>query len=186
LEFSGEKFTQLFVRFLDAYSKEHNITMWGITVQNEPSLGRKFPGNGLYYEPEMERDFIKMNLGPTLHKSGYTSDKLKLMMYDDNVSMLDKWTDIILKDKEAAKYVSGIAFHWYYNSKTSEWPDILLDDIHNKYPNLFLLSSEACHVEGIGTGRWDFGEHYAHDIIRVSLIFTFFVMIKELRSRTYC
>jgi glucosylceramidase len=95
--------------------------------------------------------------------------------------MLDKWADTILKDKEAAQYVSGIAFHWYSNSRTSEWPDILLDNIHNKYPNHFLLSSEACHLEGVGTGRWDFGEHYAHDIIRVSLIFIFLIMIKELR-----
>jgi len=178
---SGEKFIELFVRFLDAYSKEHNIPMWGITVQNEPSLARQLPDANTYYDPEMQRDFIKMNLGPTLHKSGYTSDKFNLMMYDDNIHMLDKWADTILNDTEAAKYVSGIAFHWYSNSKTIEWPDIIMENTHKKYPNHFLLSSEACHLEGTGTGQWGFGENYAHDIIRVSFIFIIFYCHRTIR-----
>ena len=128
----------------------------------------------------MQNIFIKKNLGPLLHKSGYNSDNLKLMIFDDNVwrkeshgpkelQFLQNYTSAILTDKESEKYVSGIAYHWYESSRTDDYPAPVLDETHMKYPNKFLLMTEACHLDGEGNGRWDFGEHYAHDIIRVSI-----------------
>ena len=142
-----------------------------MTVENEPTWGRQL--YSLYLDGVMEREFVKKNLGPHLHKSGYTSDKLKLMIYDDNVNYHDgrpsiqNYTEIILGDNEAKKYVSGIAYHWYENSKTNEYPDEILDDIHEKYPDHFTLMTEACNQGGLGNGHWDYAENYAHDIIRV-------------------
>ena len=157
-------------RFLEEY-KKHEINLWGITVENEPVEGQnaKYTFNCLNLTAPIERDFVKMNLGPTLEKAGYTSDKFKLMVYDDNANDLQSWADTILADKDAAKYVSGIAYHWYGNHKMSGFPDTVLNAVHQKHPHVFTLNSEACHLEGAGNGRWDFGEHYAYDIIRVSI-----------------
>jgi glucosylceramidase len=123
----------------------------------------------LNWDSITQRDFIKLNLGPTLNKAGYNPNKFKLMIIDDNVWNLQKWSDSILGDKDAAKWVSGMAIHWYGNSRTTGYPDTLLDSIHQKHQNTFLISSEACDLESVGDGKWDIGEAYAHDIIRVSI-----------------
>ncbi|CAG2173335.1 unnamed protein product, partial [Oppiella nova] len=153
------------VKFLDIY-KAQNIPIWGLTTQNEPTLGHNYTPYALFFDQEMQRVFVRKNLGPLLQKSGYTPDKLKLMIFDDNWYALQQFADTILGDKEAEQYVSGIAYHWYGNSKTDEYPDTVLDEVHTKHPNHFMLMTEACHLEGLGNGRWDYGEHYAHDIIR--------------------
>jgi glucosylceramidase len=156
-------------RFLDSY-KSHGIDLWGITIENEPGAGTNahYGFNCLNLSAPQERDFVKMNLGPTLEKAGYTHDKFKIMILDDGAHNLKSWADTILSDEEAAKYVSGIAYHWYGNHRMSGFPEKELEAVHQKYPNVFTLNSEACHLEGAGNGRWDFGEHYAYDIIRVS------------------
>jgi O-glycosyl hydrolase len=38
---------------------------------------------------------------------------VKLIAYDDDKSQLSEWADVILGDKEAAKYVWGLGLHWY-------------------------------------------------------------------------
>ena len=73
------------------------------------------------YTAEMERDFIIKDLGPTLAKFGYSD--VELMMVDDLRNFVESWADTILVDQQAAKYVSGIAVHWYNEEKTS--PDAL-------------------------------------------------------------
>jgi glucosylceramidase len=110
-----------------------------------------------------------MNLGPTLEKANYTRDNFKLMIFDHNAQELKSWTDTILSDKEAAKHVSGIAYHWYGNHRMSGFPETELEAIHQKYPNFFLLNTEASQWGEHCNGRWDFGENYAYDIIRVSI-----------------
>ncbi|CAG2108376.1 unnamed protein product [Medioppia subpectinata] len=157
----------LFFQFLDAY-KSHDIPVWGLTVENEPVEGQQphYAFNCLNFTGPTERDFVKLNLGPTLAKAGYTPDKLKLMVFDDNANFLADFVKPILTDKEAAKYVSGIAYHWYGNNPMSGFPDPFLTEVHNTYPNVFLLNTEACHLDGAALGRWDHGEKYAYDIIR--------------------
>ena len=87
------------------------------------------------YTKEMERDFIKEDLGPTLEKFGYSD--VKLMMVDDNRMYVEPWADTILGDKETVEYVSGIAVHWYNENDTS--PDVL-SSTHKKYVSInFLL-----------------------------------------------
>lgn len=86
------------------------------------------------YTKEMERDFIKEDLGPTLEKFGYSD--VKLMMVDDNRMYVEPWADTILGDKETVEYVSGIAVHWYNENDTS--PDAL-SATHKKYVSIILL-----------------------------------------------
>ena len=83
------------------------------------------------YTKEMERDFIKEDLGPTLEKFGYSD--VKLMMVDDNRMYVEPWADTILGDKETVEYVSGIAVHWYNENDTS--PDVL-SSTHKKYVSI--------------------------------------------------
>ncbi len=149
----------------------HGIDLWGVTVENEPmvAVNRNHSFNDLILSATQERDFVKMNLGPTLEKANYTRDNFKLMILDDSSIYLKSWTDTILSDSEAAKYVSGIAYHWYGNHRMSGFPETELEDLHQKYPNFFTLNTEAS-LGGVNfNGKWDFGEHYAYDIIRVSI-----------------
>jgi glucosylceramidase len=157
-------------RFLNEY-KSHGINLWGVTVENEPVEGwdPHYTFNCLNLNATGEREFVKLNLGPTLEKAGYGKDHFKLMIFDDSCPNLQEFAHTILTDKEAAKYVSGIAYHWYGNHPMSGYPDGLLTEIHKNYSDYFLLNSEACHLEGADNGKWDAGERYAYDIIRVSI-----------------
>jgi len=95
----------------------------------------------LIFLPSWQKDFIKLNLGPTLVKNGFDKKKLKLMILDDQLMLAPTWTKLVLSDPEAAKYVSGIAIHWYMNRIT---PRFFLDVVHKLYPQQFIISSEAC------------------------------------------
>ncbi|CAG2106584.1 unnamed protein product [Medioppia subpectinata] len=166
-----QAFANYFVKFLEAY-KSHGIEFWGLTVENEPNEGQNNKNyNCLNLTGPTERDFVKLNLGPTLAKAGYGADKVALMVYDDNLGELKHFVTPILEDKEAMKYVSGIAFHWYGNGLMDVWPDSLLDEFHEKYPDTFIINTEACHLSdsepsGVRLGNWEYAEHYAYDIIR--------------------
>nr|XP_034325067.1 lysosomal acid glucosylceramidase [Crassostrea gigas] len=99
-----------FVKFLDAY-KQHNISFWGLTAQNEPTDGNidHFPFQATGWTPEQQRDFIAKDLGPTLHANGYKD--IKLMMLDDQRLLMTYWADTILADPDASKFISGVAVH---------------------------------------------------------------------------
>ena len=58
----------------------------------------------------MQRDFIRDYLGPSL-KTNFPD--IKLMAFDHNKNHLEAWTETIFNDVEAAKYVDGMAFHWW-------------------------------------------------------------------------
>jgi glucosylceramidase len=146
------------------------VDIWGITVENEPIEGQD-PNqgiNGMSLFPNQERDFIKLNLGPTLEKAGFNTSKLKIMIYDENTfyPTMIGWADTILSDKDAAKWVSGIAIHWYANNeKTGE----ALDFLNQRFPQFFLLNTEACIIRTPIFGDWSWAESYAFDIIRVCI-----------------
>ncbi|CAG2168834.1 unnamed protein product, partial [Oppiella nova] len=140
----------------------------GVTVENEPIEGQdpNYSFNCLNLTGPTERDFVKLNLGPTLAKAGYGKDKLNLMVFDENLNGFQKFVPPILEDREAAKYVSGIAYHWYNNKEMGGYPDGFLSEIQHNYTDMFLLNSEACHLERVVLGQWSAGEKYAFDIIR--------------------
>ncbi|XP_015783278.1 putative glucosylceramidase 4 [Tetranychus urticae] len=157
-----------FVKFFDSY-KEHGIDFWGLTPINEPRMGLQpaFRWNACGFSPYMMRDFIKIDLGPTLKAAGYGLDKIKLMIYDHNNDDLYSHARGILSDAEAASYVSGVAFHWYARGYYEE-----LNKVHDNYPEYFLMSTEACEGSihfapdaGVMLGNWTRAETYARDII---------------------
>ncbi|CAG2103888.1 unnamed protein product, partial [Medioppia subpectinata] len=171
----GEKYyktwANYFVKFLDAY-KSNGIEFWGLTVENEPAAGYqpKYGFNCLGFNSTLERDFVKLDLGPALSRGGYGSDKLNLMVYDDGLykDRIVDWADTCLNDKDTAKYINGIAYHCYGNNGL--WP--VLDIVHERHPDHFVISSECCQEFKIyppGTvmniSVWSHSETYARDIM---------------------
>ena len=80
------------------------------------------------FTAETEGDFVNKDLGPTLAKFGYSG--VKLMMLDDARLLVHPWADTMLSDPQTAKYISGIALHWY-NEELAP-PDVLTQ-AHEKY-----------------------------------------------------
>jgi glucosylceramidase len=101
------------------------------------------------------------------------------MMFDDQRPRLDKWADVILGDSEANSYVDGIGVHWYMSVyDTMAWlfrPWHNLRETHTKYPDKFILATEACagylpwELSPV-IGDWFRGEAYGYDIMRDLLL----------------
>lgn len=79
------------------------------------------------FSKEQERDFIKMDLGPLLAQRGHSN--VKIIMLDDERQFVPSWVDVILGDPQAAKYVAGIAVHWYWDTSMTASE---LTKAHNK------------------------------------------------------
>ncbi len=124
-------------KYIKAYDKE-GIPIWGITPENEP-MGNDSHWDSMIFTPEQMCDLIKNNLGPLFEK-----DKIdaKIFIYDQNRDEVKRWTDIILNDSAAAKYVWGTAVHWY--SSTISWYPEVLNELHEKYPDKQILHTEGC------------------------------------------
>ncbi|XP_071785392.1 lysosomal acid glucosylceramidase-like [Asterias amurensis] len=157
-----------FVKFLEAY-KKNDISIWGVTTQNEPSAGSMpfYQWQSMSMPAAIMRDFVKRDLGPTLHDHGYQD--LHIITHDDNTPSLLSESQVIYQDEEAAKYLSGMAVHWYM-SKNDDTYDILTKT-HQEFPDKFIIASEACEgyqlfTKSVKLGAWERGERYSYDIIQ--------------------
>lgn len=158
---------QYFVRFVQEYSK-YGINLWGLTGQNEPSDGYlpNFRFQAMGWTPVQQRDFIALDLGPALEKAGL--QHIKLMVLDDARFLLPYWAEEVFSSPDVVKFVSGIAVHWYEDFVT---PVIALSSTHQKFPDKFILATEACagsqawDTEKVILGSWERAESYAHDIL---------------------
>ncbi|XP_045157002.2 lysosomal acid glucosylceramidase-like [Mercenaria mercenaria] len=164
-----KSWAKYFVKFLQAY-KQQGLNMWGLTAQNEPSDGNidAFPFQCLGFDAESQRNFIANDLGPALEQNGFGG--VKLMILDDERKFLPSWADVVLKDHFAAKYVSGIAVHWYDDMVV---PPSALDDTYKQFGNdYFILNTEACVQDLVNKsntvllGNWQRGERYFMDILQ--------------------
>lgn len=73
-----------------------------------------------------------------------TYPNLKLMIMDDQRSHLSEWAEIVMADAKASEFVDGIGFHWYAAVEDLFPYFDRLEKTHHKFPNLFLLGTEAC------------------------------------------
>ncbi|KAK7085855.1 hypothetical protein SK128_008436 [Halocaridina rubra] len=168
LEEMYQPWANYFVKFLESYASQ-NISMWGLTAQNEPVDGY-VPGfnfNCMGWTAEQQRKWIAENLGPALEASGFGD--VILMIMDDQRYELPHWAEVVLNDSVAEQYVDGIALHWYGNPLSN--PD-RLNQTHDLFPTRFILGTEACAgfggdlvEESVHLGSWERLESYAHDII---------------------
>ncbi|CAG2120872.1 unnamed protein product, partial [Medioppia subpectinata] len=155
-------FAKYFVKFLDAYKAE-GLDYWGLTIENEPGAGNNpnYDFNCMGFNPELQRDFIKSDLGPALQQAGYGADKLKVMIFDDQRDQIYHWASTILSDKDAAKYVGGTAVHWYQDHEDN------VNELHKTHdvdPSKFIMNTESSYCCNV-LGSWEQSKAYSRDII---------------------
>ena len=131
------------VKYLDAY-KEEGIRIWGLTPVNEPH-GNNGQWESMHFTPETQNAFVKNYLGPALQSNDY--DDLKFLVYDQNRDGLEHWTDVIFGDSETAKYVYGVAVHWY--ESTFKVYEEVFDRVHAKFPEFAIVHTEGC-IDDLG------------------------------------
>ncbi|KAF8371574.1 gba-4, partial [Pristionchus pacificus] len=163
-----ETWAKYIVKFFEAYLAE-GISFWGVSPQNEPMTGASsdWKWQTMFFDAPMERNFVKNNLSPAL-KSSPATKELIIMGLDDQRWYLPGWADVLLEDKEASDLIAGIAVHWY---EDPVFPVSALSHTHEKHPDKFILSTEACQGwaerqgRGPSLGNYTRGEDYAHSII---------------------
>ncbi|KAI9906632.1 hypothetical protein PsorP6_003816 [Peronosclerospora sorghi] len=78
--------------------KNHGISFWGLTPQNEPEFAA--PWESCAYDPEYEAAFIGDYLGPVLAR-GHPG--LTLLVFDHNRNHMHQWADVIYHHPTASK-----------------------------------------------------------------------------------
>lgn len=158
----AQSWANFFVKFIKAY-QAIGIPVWGLTVQNEPMAAQSW--ESCSYTAEEERDFVKNFLGPTLKKGGLESKKL--IVWDHNRDLEYQYASTILEDKDAAKYIWGIGFHWY-ETWTKAGPAFGNTRLtHEAFPDKNLIFTEGCNEQYDSTklGDWSLGERYGESMI---------------------
>jgi glucosylceramidase len=153
-----ETWAHYYVRFIQEYAKQ-GVTVWGLTVQNEPMAVQTW--ESCIYTAEEERDFVKNHLGPELHRSGL--DGVKLMIWDHNRGLMYQRAQTVLEDPDAARYVWGTAFHWYVGD---HFDNVRL--VHDAFPDKHLLFSEGCNggFDWKAIDLWKWGENYGRSMVQ--------------------
>jgi len=142
-------------KFITAYGNA-GVPIWGVTPQNEPEYG---PANypGCVFTAQMEANYVKNNLGPTL-----ASDHpgVNILGFDHNRDDVYNWAQVLYGDPNVAKYIWGIAFHWY-----APQPDFNnVQSTHNLNPSKHLMLTEAAECN-TGQDDWGKGETFGYDMI---------------------
>jgi glucosylceramidase len=128
-----------YVKFIKEYEKE-GIDFWGMTIQNEPMATQIW--ESCIYTAEEERDFLKNYLGPTLSKNKLQTKKI--IFWDHNRDMITQRANVMLTDKDAAKYVWGIGFHWYENWSGGDMMYSNVGEVNKMFPDKNLVFTEGC------------------------------------------
>lgn len=137
-----QSWANFFVKFIQEYEKE-GIPIWGYTVQNEPMAVQKW--ESCIFTAEEERDFIKNFLGPTMQKAGMS--KKKLIMWDHNRDLMYQRVSTVLEDKDAAKYVWGVGYHWYEDWMKNGMNFEAERRVAEAFPDKPLILTEGCAAD---------------------------------------
>ncbi len=151
-----------YTKFIKSY-RQAGVPIWGITVQNEPMATQTW--ESCVYQATDERDFVKNYLGPAMVEQGLRD--VHVMVWDHNRDLIVQRAQTILDDPAAAKYVWGIAFHWYedWSGGTQMYDNVAL--VHQLYPTKHLLFTEGtpANFDSTAYGRWSLGEAYGRSMI---------------------
>jgi len=130
------------VRVLKAFAAD-GVPVDALTVQNEPGWSPPdYPGMTLS-EPQ-EAEFVGRHLGPALRNGRVT---VSLLGYDHNWD--PGYPAALLADREAAPYLTGVAFHCYAGDPSAQ------STVHGSAP----AGSAAIWLTECSSGSWstDFG-----------------------------
>lgn len=148
-------------KYLARYVKEYaaaGIKISMLTVQNEPMAVQTW--DSCIYEAEEERIFVRDYLGPVFEKEGLS--EVKLFIWDHNKEILFERAKGVLEDEAAARYVAGVAFHWYSGDHFES-----VGLVHEAYPEKELYFTEGCveYSRFADSSEVAKAEMYAHDIL---------------------
>ena len=147
---------QYYVKFVQAMQREEQLTIWALTVQNEPQAKQTW--ESCLFSPEQERDFVRDHLGPALARAGLQG--VKLLGFDHNRDIFEKQAAALFGDPNSAKYLWGSALHWYVSEDFAA-----SSRVHASFPDKHILFTEGCVESGTLIGQWKNGERYARNII---------------------
>jgi glucosylceramidase len=144
-------------KFIKSYEKE-GVPIWGMTVQNEPMAVQTW--ESCVYTAEEERDFVKNYLGPTFARAGLK--KKNIVIWDHNRGMMYQRAKVVLDDPKAAKYVWGVAYHWYVGDQFEN-----VERVWQAFPKSHLLFTEGCNgpFSRASIDDWKWGENYGKSMI---------------------
>ena len=142
--------------------KDLGIPIWALTPQNEPEGPWEF--ETCLYGPYEEAAWIAKHLGPKLEEA---HPEVLIFPFDHNKNNVFEWTQAMYDHPEAAKYVDGMAFHWYSGDDFDK-----VAESHKKAPGAILLNTEATWESknyppefNYIDGAWNLGEGYGHDVM---------------------
>lgn len=149
-----EAWARHFVLFAKALADE-GVPLWGTTVQNEPEAVTAW--ETCFFSDTGERDFVRDFLGPALRDAGLLD--LKIIVWDHNRDHMYKRAAAVYGDPAAARFVWGLAFHWYQGNFSN------VQRTHQLRPDKHLIFTEGCQEGGPHIGSWMCGERYGKNII---------------------
>lgn len=185
-----EAWAHYFVCFIKSMAKA-GVPIWGVTVQNEPLAGQQW--ESCIYTAQEECTFVRDYLGPQLAAAGLGS--VKVLMWDHNRDGMLERACHAYCDPEVAKYVWGMAYHWYGDARFEAWPDrypvpfedrqqaatpvpeirsrLCLENVRRVAelrPDKHILQTESCQELGNRSLKsclndWKLAERYAMNII---------------------
>lgn len=150
-----EAWAKYYVKYIKSM-RAKGFNIWAITVQNEPAAIQTW--DSCIYSAEEEGSFVKDYLGPILEREGLAD--IKIYIWDHNRDLMVERAKGTLADSEAAKYIYGIANHWYVSEAFEN-----LSKVHELYPDKHILFTEGCQEGGVQLGSWLTGERYGRNMI---------------------
>lgn len=132
----------VYARYLARYVTEmgrRGVRIDALTIQNEPLNSRNTPS--MPWSPEDQKIFIRDYLGPEFTRQGIGT---QILAFDHNCDRPD-YPLSILEDPEAARYVSGSAFHHYMGDLSA------MTLMHDARPDKDIFFTEQMIVDRSGS-----------------------------------
>ncbi|MBC8367945.1 glycoside hydrolase family 30 protein [bacterium] len=152
------------VAYIQSYAKD-GISIWALTPQNEPGHADHARWDTCYWSAEWQREFIADYLGPEMSAAGLLDTEnleagVQLYAFDHNKADLLDFVPVVLDDPNAAKYVRGIAIHWYAINLggKSDFRGEAIAELCERYPDKTILHTESSidlHPEDPIGQYWD-------------------------------
>ncbi len=153
-----ELWAKYYVRFIEEY-RSIGIDISFTSIQNEPMATQTW--DSCIYTAQDEAEFVTDYLGPAMEKAGLL-DKMKIFVWDHNKEISYVRLKEILERKDAEKYVSGCAVHWYTGDHFEN-----LHLIRKHFPEKEIFFTEGCVEYSRLSDASDVqnAEMYAHQMI---------------------
>ena len=143
-----QAYANYIAEFIQAW-KEEGVNIWSVTPVNEP-MGNDGGWESMDLSPQLEAEFIKNYLAPTLIRRGLKD--VAIYGFDQNIFEMQPYADAIYQDSLAYQHTTGMAVHWY-GSTIGCFPETL-ESIHAAYPNKTIFHSEGC-IDNLGCPPWN-------------------------------